>query len=132
MQRVFAHRVACLPNEHRRHGGDQSRQPKVRVAFMPVPSKGDAVDNPTRRDRQRALRKLQDRIKARHARMRPPQDVWFWPLRHNVQGFLGTGPIMIVGLNPSRPRRRARSQPEADKTRMWPTRKQTGSSISIL
>lgn len=132
MQRVFAHRVACLPNEHRRHGGDQSRQPKVRVAFMPVPSKGDAVDNPTRRDRQRALRKLQDRIKARHVRMRPPQDVWFWPLRHNVEGFLGTGPIMIVGLNPAgRDGGRAPSQ-RPTKPGCGPRRKQTGSSISIL
>jgi hypothetical protein len=77
---------------------------------MPVPSKGDAVDKPTRRDRQRALRKLQGRIKARHARMRPPQGVWFWPVRHGVQGFLGTGPIMVVGLNPaSRDAGRARA-----------------------
>ena len=73
-----------------------------------------------RRDRQDALKKLQHRIEARHARMRPPQDVWFWPERHGVQGFLGTGPLMIVGLNPSKPRRRVRSLPESVKARLWP------------
>lgn len=46
-------RAAFLPNEHGRHRGDQSHQPKVRVASMPVPNKDDAVDNPTRRDRAR-------------------------------------------------------------------------------
>jgi len=34
--------------------------------------------------------------------MRPPQEVWFWQVRHGVQGFLGTEPIMVVGLNPSK------------------------------
>lgn len=70
--------------------------------------------------RQAPLKKLQRRIETRHARMRPPQDVWFWPERHGVRGFLGTGPLMIVGLNPSKPRRRARSLPESVKVRQWP------------
>lgn len=51
-------------------------------------------------NQREALTKLQHRIEVRHARMRWPQAVWFWPRWHGVQGFLGTGPVMVVGLNP--------------------------------
>lgn len=38
--------------------------------------------------------------------MKPPRDVWFWPERDGVKGFLGTAPLVVAGLNPSKGRPR--------------------------
>ncbi len=44
---------------------------------------------------------LKARIERAHARMRLLSNVWFWPVRDRVKGFLGTAPIIVAGLNPS-------------------------------
>lgn len=39
------------------------------------------------------------------------REVWFWPSRDGVSGFMGTAPVMFVGLNPSAGSRRPRPKP---------------------
>jgi len=42
--------------------------------------------------------------------------VWFWPKQDSVEGFLGTSPVIVAGLNPSlgRPPRRSREKKKSD------------------
>ena len=52
------------------------------------------------------LEALKHRIEAKHARMNSTHEVWFWRNRDHVKGFLGTAPVIVAGLNPSKGRRR--------------------------
>jgi uracil-DNA glycosylase len=47
------------------------------------------------------LEGLRDRIKADHARLKVPSDLWFWPEQEGVMGFLGTARVIVTGSNPS-------------------------------
>ncbi len=49
---------------------------------------------------------LKARIEREHRRKRLFSTVWFWPGRDGVKGFLGTAPIIVAGLNPSKGRTR--------------------------
>lgn len=67
---------------------------------QPEPSSSAPSDR-----RQDDLKALECRIKAEHARMKPLPSVWFWPGSDGVKGFLGTAPVIVAGLNPSKGRR---------------------------
>ncbi|MDQ7842173.1 MAG: hypothetical protein QN141_08445 [Armatimonadota bacterium] len=54
------------------------------------------------------LASLKARIEQEHVRMGLLSDVWFWPERDGVKGFLGAAPIIVAGLNPSKGRGRPR------------------------